>query len=335
MVKGHGRKVVVTGAGGFVGSWLVSQLAERRRNHVIGVDIHYPQFCQTNADEFKVLDLRDLEQAMRALDGADEVYALAADMGGAGFVFTGKHDAEIIWNNSAINLNTIKAADIHGVKRVLFTSSACVYNWQKQTDGARPLQESDAYPAMPDSVYGWEKLFSEIAYGTCLEDARIARLHNVYGPMGTWAGQWRPNVRDWAPGREKVPAAMCRKVARAKLTGDRRVEVWGDGEQRRSFCYVADCVDALERLMASDLDKPVNIGTEHAVSVNELLTIIEAIAGFQVERVHVPGPEGVRDRNADLHLARSELGWEPTWTLADGLAETYRWVEAQVSEELG
>jgi len=279
--------------------------------------------------------MRDPEQARRALADADEVYALAADMGGAGFVFTGKNDAEILWNNAMINLNTVRAASTAGAKRILFTSSACVYNWQKQEDGAKPLREDDAYPAMPDSVYGWEKLLGEIVYDTCFPgQVHVARLHNIYGPYGTWCGDFMPQAGDWETGREKVPAAMCRKVARAQFLNDPLIEVWGDGEQRRSFCYVTDCVAALISLMQSEVSVPVNIGTAHAVSVNELITIIEAIAGYQTERIHVSGPEGVRDRNADLHLAKSKLGWEPSVTLAYGLDETYKWIANQVREAL-
>jgi len=330
------RKVVVTGAGGFIGSWLVRALAQDPANYVVGIDLHHPLFGESAANQMIIGDLRWPEVANREFQDAVEVYALAADMGGAGFVFTGRNDADIVWNNSMINLNTAKAVAECEVPRVLFTSSACVYYWQKQEGGARPLKECDAYPAMPDSVYGWEKLFGEIVYSTCHKDGvHIARLHNIYGPEGTWCGEYRPAVRDWAFGREKVPAAMCRKVARAEVVWDRLIEIWGDGEQKRSFCYVTDCVEALMRLMNSGLEKPVNIGTEHAVSVNELITIIEALAGFQVEREYVPGPEGVRDRNADLHLARNELGWEPTVTLAQGLMITYDWIREQVRDVLG
>jgi GDP-D-mannose 3', 5'-epimerase len=319
------RRVLVTGAGGFIGAHLVTYLRERGYR-VRGVDIKEPEFRPTDADEFLLLDLREREQAEAAVAGIGEVYALAADMGGMGYISA--NHARILHGNALINLHTLEAARAAGVARYLYTSSACVYPEHLQLDAkVTPLREEQAYPAQPQDAYGWEKLFTELLCGYYAQDhgmeTRIARFHNIFGPEGTWDG-----------GREKAPAAICRKVAHAKLTGDPRVEVWGDGEQTRSFCYIDDCLEGLYRLMRSDYREPLNIGQDRMVTINELVDMAAAAAGIEVERVHVPGPQGVRGRNSDNGRLRAVLGWEPSISLEEGLARTYAWIEDQVRERL-
>jgi GDP-D-mannose 3', 5'-epimerase len=319
------RRVLVTGAGGFIGAHLVTYLRERGYR-VRGVDIKEPEFRPTDADEFLLLDLREREQAEAAVAGVEEVYALAADMGGMGYISA--HHARILHGNALINLHTLEAARSAGVARYLYTSSACVYPEHLQLDAnVTPLREEQAYPAQPQDAYGWEKLFTELLCGYYAQDhgmeTRIARFHNIFGPEGTWEG-----------GREKAPAAICRKVAHAKLTGDPRVEVWGDGEQTRSFCYIDDCLEGLYRLMRSEYREPLNIGQDRMVTINELVDMAAAAAGIEVERVHVPGPQGVRGRNSDNSRLRAVLGWEPAIPLEEGLARTYAWIEGQVRERL-
>jgi len=314
-------KVLVTGAGGFIGSHLVSHLKELGY-WVRGVDIKYPEYKRSDADEFELLDLRRWENCLQATDGVDEVYALAADMGGMGFIST--HNAEILHNNSLINLHTIEAARQNGVRRYLYTSSACIYPEYLQTDAnVKPLREDDAYPAQPQDAYGWEKLVSEILCHYYARDygieTRTVRFHNIFGPLGTWDG-----------GREKAPAALCRKIAVAKLTGNPEVEIWGDGEQTRSFCYIDDCVEGLYRLMRSDYREPLNLGQDRMLSINELAEIIAGIAEIPIVEKHVPGPQGVRGRNSDNTRLREVLGWEPRTSLEEGLARTYAWIEEQV-----
>ncbi len=318
-----GCKVLVTGAGGFIGHHLVAHL-KSLGFWVRGVDLKPPEFCQSGADEFAILDLRRWENCLDATRGVDEVYALAADMGGMGFI--SNHHAAILHNNSLINLHTLDAARQNGVRRYLYTSSACVYPEYRQLDAnVTPLKEQDAYPAQPQDAYGWEKLIAERLCTHYREDygieTRIVRFHNIFGPHGTWDG-----------GREKAPAAMCRKVAAAKLSGNPVVEIWGDGEQTRSFCFIDDCVEGIHKLMRSDFREPLNLGQDRMVTINQLADMIAAVAGVEIVKKHIPGPMGVRGRNSDNTLLRQVLGWEPGISLEQGLARTYPWIEKQVSE---
>ncbi len=318
-------KVLVTGAGGFIGSHLVTFL--RQKGYwVRGVDIKEPEFSTIDADEFLLLDLRRWENCLKATDGIDEVYALAADMGGMGFISA--HHAQILYNNSLINLHTLEAARENGVKKYLYTSSACIYpEYLQEETNVQPLKEEDAYPAQPQDAYGWEKLVSEILchhyrndYGL---ETRTVRFHNIFGEKGTWEG-----------GREKAPAALCRKIANAKLSGEHSIDIWGDGEQTRSFCYIEDCVEGLYRLMSSDFHEPLNLGQDRMVTINELADIIARIAGIEIQKQHIDGPQGVRGRNSDNTKLREVLGWEPQVSLEKGLEVTYRWIEEQVREKL-
>lgn len=318
-------RITVTGAGGFIGHHLVTYL-KSVGHWVRGVDLKVPEYCTSNADEFELLDLRRWDSCLQATRGVDEVYALAADMGGMGFI--SQHHAQILYNNSLINLHTLDAARVNGVKRYLYTSSACVYPEYKQLDvNVTPLKEEDAYPAQPQDAYGWEKLVTERLCTHYREDygieTRIVRFHNIFGPLGTWEG-----------GREKAPAAMCRKVAVAKLSGNRTIEIWGDGEQTRSFCYIDDCVNGIYKLMRSDFHQPLNLGQDRMVTINQLADMVAAIAGVRIEKRHVKGPMGVRGRNSDNTLLRKVLSWEPEISLEDGLARTYAWIEEQVREKL-
>lgn len=314
-------KVLVTGAGGFIGHHLVTYL-KAKGYWVRGVDIKYPEYTEVDADEFEILDLRRWDSALQATRGVDEVYALAADMGGMGFIQS--NHALILYNNALINFHTMEAARINGVQRYLYTSSACIYpEYLQETTDVKPLKEEDAYPAAPQDAYGWEKLITEILahyyntdYGM---ETRIVRFHNIFGELGTWDG-----------GREKAPAAMCRKVAMAKLTGERVVEIWGDGEQTRSFCHVDDTVEGIFRLMQSDYREPLNLGQDRMISINELVDMVAEAAGIEVEKKHIDGPQGVRGRNSDNTRLREVLGWEPQISLEEGLKRTYDWIEAQV-----
>lgn len=318
-------KVLVTGAGGFIGSHLATYL-KKRGYWVRGVDLKYPEFGETDADEFEILDLRRWDACLQATRNVDEVYALAADMGGMGFISA--HHAQILYNNSLINLHTLEAAKTNGVKNYLYTSSACIYpeHLQEETD-ILPLKEDDAYPAYPQDAYGWEKLISERLCMHYMEDYGIkthtVRFHNIFGEKGTWEG-----------GREKAPAAMCRKIAVAKLTGNNEIEIWGDGEQTRSFCYIDDCVEGIFRLMNSDFHEPLNLGQDRMVTINQLADIIAEIAGIEIEKKHIVGPQGVRGRNSDNTKLKEVLNWEPEITLEEGLKITYQWIEEEVSKKL-
>jgi GDP-D-mannose 3',5'-epimerase len=290
------KKALVCGAGGFIGSHLVKRL-KKEGFWVRGVDLKYPEFSETEADDFVIGDLRDPYFCRSIVDTKfDEVYQLAADMGGAGYVFTGDNDADILHNSALINLNMLDACYKRNVKRIFYSSSACMYPEYNQRDPENPkCSEDSAYPAMPDSEYGWEKLFSERLYLAYHRnygmEVRIARYHNIFGPEGTWRG-----------GREKAPAALCRKVAVAKLTGQDYIEVWGDGKQTRSFLYIDECIEGTIRLMRSDWTGPVNIGSEEMVTIDQLAEMIMEIAGVKLEIRHVPGPQGVRGRNSDNKL---------------------------------
>ena len=321
----NNKRVAVTGAGGFIGHHLVSFL-KGQGYWVRGIDIKLPEFSPTDADEFLVLDLRRWEPCLEATRNVEEVYALAADMGGMGFISS--HHAQILHNNLLISTHTLDAARQNGVQRYLYTSSACVYPEYRQTStNVVPLKEEDAYPAEPQDAYGWEKLITERLCthyrAECGIETRIVRFHNIFGPYGTWQG-----------GREKAPAAMCRKVAFAKLTGNPEIEIWGDGDQTRSFCYIDDCIEGIHRLMRSDYAEPLNLGQDRLISINQVADLVSEVAGVTVKRRHVPGPEGVRGRNSDNTRLRAALGWEPRISFEDGFRKTYDWIEAQVREQL-
>lgn len=321
------RKTLVCGAGGFIGSHLVNRLKESGF-WVRGVDLKRPDFSPTSADDFVVGDLRDQEVCRNVLDQPfNEIYQLAADMGGAGYIFTGDHDADVMHNSASINLNIVELAKKHGVRKIFYSSSACMYPEYNQLDPDNPkCSEESAYPAAPDSEYGWEKLFSERLFLAYQRNhglqVRIARFHNIFGPEGTWTG-----------GREKAPAAICRKIAEVEDGGE--IEIWGDGKQTRSFLYIDECLEGVQRLMDSDFSGPVNIGSDEMVTINQLVGMVSEIAGKKVRVKHIPGPTGVRGRNSDNTLIRQKLGWAPSAKLRDGLEKTYRWIEAQVKKAKG
>jgi len=339
----NNKKALVCGAGGFIGSHLVNKL-KNEGFWVRGVDLKYPAFSESVADEFIIGDLRDINVVRKVMfapyqnikmqdklytsadsnNSFDEVYQLAADMGGAGFVFSGENDAEIMHNSALINLNVCEWALKNGVNKIFYSSSACIYPEYNQMDPDNPkCSEDTAYPALPDSEYGWEKLFSErlfLAFNRNLGlNVRIARFHNIFGPEGSWSD-----------GREKAPAAFCRKVAMAGDTDG--IEMWGDGEQTRSFLYIDDCLIAIRKLMESDFIGPVNIGSEEMVTINKLAEMIMSIANKKLFIKHIPGPLGVRGRNSDNKLIQEKLGWQPSISLQAGLRKTYTWIEKQVQD---
>lgn len=315
------KKVLVCGAGGFIGGHLVKRL-KQEGFWVRGVDLKHHEYTQLPADEFIIGDLRDVQVCKEVLKDIDEVYQLAADMGGAGYIFTGENDANVMHNSATINLNIADLAVKMGVKKVFYSSSACMYPAYNQEDPENPkCSEDSAYPAAPDSEYGWEKLFSErlflAYYRNYGLEVRIARFHNIFGPEGTWQG-----------GKEKAPAAICRKVAEAEEGGF--IEIWGDGKQTRSFLYIDECIEAVRRLMESDFTGPVNIGSEEMISINGLAELVMDIAGKKLTIKNIPGPVGVRGRNSDNKLIREKLGWDYTMTLRQGLEKTYAWINQQV-----
>lgn len=348
------RTALVLGAGGFIGSHMVKRL-KSEGYWVRGVDLKFPEFAESEANEFLIEDLSNYERMIRVVffhgNGVnergnyytrpphgywkpfDEIYQFAADMGGAGYIFTGENDADIMENSALINLNllrALKAVRVHVQKnknngihtKVFYSSSACIYPGEIQEDPNNvDLKEETAYPANPDSEYGWEKLFSERLYKAFESNygvqVRIARYHNIYGPEGTWEG-----------GKEKAPAAICRKVAKLPHNGG-TIDVWGDGEQTRSFLYIDDCIEATRRLMKSDCSEVINIGSEEQVSINQLVGIVANVANKEVETNHIDGPLGVRGRNSQNDKIREVLGWDYTWSLEDGIRQTYNWINNQ------
>jgi GDP-D-mannose 3',5'-epimerase len=316
------KVALVCGAGGFIGHHLVRRL-KREGFWVRGTDLKFPRFSATEADDFVVGDLRDPYFVRQVIDRRfNEIYQLAADMGGAGYIFTGEHDADVMHNSATVNLNVLSAAHMRNNKRIFYSSSACIYPEYNQLDADNPnCAEASAYPAAPDSEYGWEKLFSERLYLAYARnygmEVRIARYHNIFGPEGSWND-----------GKEKVPAAVCRKVAIACNGGE--VEIWGDGKQTRSFLYIDVCLEGTLRLMRSSCTGPVNIGSDEMVTIDRLVDIVAGIAGKTVHKRHIDGPTGVRGRKSDNQLIREQLGWAPTTALVDGLRPTYEWISMQV-----
>lgn len=317
------KTALVCGAGGFIGSHMVKRL-RKEGFWVRGVDLKFPGFGETAADDFAQGDLRDPGFCSQIIDRRfDEVYQFAADMGGAGFVFVGDNDADIMHNSAMVNLNVLEACRKRNIKRIFYSSSACVYPEFNQLDPENPTtEENTVYPAQPDSDYGWEKLFSERLYLAYRRnygmDVRVARYHNIFGPEGSWDD-----------GREKAPAAFCRKIAEAEDGSE--IEMWGDGEQTRSFMYVDECIEATLRFARSDWAGPVNIGSEEMVSINALAKMVMGIAGKKVSIKHIPGPLGVRGRNSDNNLYEEKLGWRPSASLRKGLEVTYPWILEQVN----
>lgn len=319
------KTALVCGAGGFIGSHLVTRLKEEEY-FVRGVDLKFPRFSETDANDFVIGDLRDPDVVRRVIDrGFDEVYQLAADMGGAIYVFTGENDAEIMHNSATINLNVLDESYRRNVKKIFYSSSACMYpEYAQENPEIKGLKESDAYPAYPDSEYGWEKLFSERLYLAYMRnkgiETRIARLHNIYGPNGSWND-----------GREKAPARFSRMIAEIKYgMGREEIEVFGDGEQTRSFLYVDECIEGIRRLMNSECREPVNIGSDEKISMNNFVKMISGIAGVDVTLKHMKGPLGVRGRNSNNDFIREKLGWAPNYPLREGMKKTYSWIEKQL-----
>jgi nucleoside-diphosphate-sugar epimerase len=327
------KKALVLGAGGFIGSHLVTRL-KSEGYWVRGVDIKYPDFSESSADEFIIADLRNPLKTSLVMYSPDqlseqdninsfhEVYQLAADMGGAGYINTGDNDAQVVHNSMLINLNVLNEAHKKNVKKIFYASSACVYNEHNQLDPNNPIcTENSAYPANPDSEYGWEKLFSERLYSTYSRnygiDIRIARFHNIFGPEGTFYG-----------GKEKAPAAICRKVADSLM--DDEIEVWGDGLQTRSFLYIDEAIEGVRQLMNSNYKEPINIGSDEIISMNDLTKLVIKLAGKRAGIKNIPGPQGVRGRTSDNTLIKEKLGWAPTQPLSEGILKTYKWIADQI-----
>jgi nucleoside-diphosphate-sugar epimerase len=325
------KTALVLGAGGFIGNHLVNRL-KSEGYWVRGVDLKYPEYQdKSNADEFVIADLRDVQAVTRVMwsptqgdpsRGFDEVYQLAADMGGAGYIFSGENDANVMHNSATINLNVVEKAYVLGAQKVFYSSSACMYPAYNQEDPNNPnCTEASAYPAAPDSEYGWEKLFSERLYLAYQRNyglnVRIARFHNIFGPLGTWRG-----------GKEKAPAAICRKVIEAT----NEIEIWGDGEQTRSFLYIDECIEGIRRLMNSDFSGPVNLGSEEMVTINQLVDIACSVENKQLVKKHITGPTGVRGRNSDNALIKEKLNWAPNYPLGQGIKKTYEWIKEQVEK---
>ena len=317
------KKVLVLGAGGFIGHHMVNEL-KKQGCYVRGVDLKSPEFEGTKADSFEILDLSNDEKCADAFDQMyDEVYQFAADMGGAGYLFTGDCDFDIMHNSVAINVNVLRECKKHGIKKILYASSACVYPEYNQEDPNNPYcEENSVYPAEPDSEYGWEKLFSERLYAAynknCGGEAHVVRFHNVFGPLGTWTG-----------GKEKSPAAICRKIAEA----DTSIEVWGSGEQTRSFLFIEEAITGLVKIMDSDYLHPLNLGSDEMVSINTMASIVKKIAGKEhITNNHIDGPEGVAGRNSHNVLIKEVIGWAPSMKLEDGLTKTYEWILARTND---
>ncbi|HJS53612.1 MAG TPA: NAD-dependent epimerase/dehydratase family protein [Chitinophagaceae bacterium] len=319
------KKALICGGGGFIGGHLINRL-KKEGYFVRAVDLKQNEYGNDKSDEFIVGDLTDPRIAVKVVEGVNEVYQLAADMGGAGYIFTGENDAAVMHNSALCNLNVLDAAQKAGVQMIFYSSSACMYPEYNQLDPDNPkCSEDSAYPAAPDSEYGWEKLFSERLYFAYQRNTgikvRVARFHNIFGPQGTWTG-----------GKEKAPAALCRKVAEAEEGSF--IEVWGDGKQTRSFLFIDECVEAVRRLMGSDFSGPVNIGSEEMISINDFAKMVIGISGKNISIKNIPGPTGVRGRNSDNNLIREKLGWEPTLSLRKGMEITYKWINQQVQQKV-
>ena len=320
------KKILVCGAGGFIGTHLVKSLSDQG-HHIIGADLKYPEYVETSANEFYKCDLRDQQLVADLLTSdIDEIYQLAADMGGAGYIFTGENDADIMHNSATINLNIANEMVVKGIKNIFYTSSACMYPSHNQEDPDNPLlSEESAYPANPDSDYGWEKLFSERVYLAYARNhglrVRIARLHNVFGPLGAWNN-----------GREKSPAALCRKVAQADEGGN--IEVWGPGTQTRSFLFIDECIEGIHKIMASDYSQPLNLGSERMISINDFVLLISKIANKSVNIKNIPGPQGVMGRNSHNKLINNVVGWAPPDNLEHGIEQTYKWIKGNLHDNI-